>query len=393
MSLPKFFIQAISFLRLRENHRPVSACYHDYDDPSIRVELKFMNGIPSPPPVLLMNVILKYYDLKYSGLVNAKKERYNLVICKCGMDNSFTFSYSKTDGLRIDVQILLGFQWTFFSEFRFSIIQPNDIPLLILEDIMSICVFAIRIVEHRDYVIKRHEVYRVRPRISIAENEKDSELCYVTMYNGRTFIFRLIFDKTSKRPTYPMIEFKIKISNRSNIDIYAFYQYNMVGWNVECKKHDPSALIDNPNFIYDDSIKVKIIDISDNYESFAIYVIKDSSKKSMIDSSTFNVANLNFYKFKTFQNKFKKKSRISVDNSNNIFFLHCNVAYYECTAHNMQSKLIEYTYNGIRVKSVFYHEQFVGIHDSIRIYLINDPIYINECKNNVSKTSSFLSYG
>ncbi|KII68529.1 hypothetical protein RF11_10926 [Thelohanellus kitauei] len=127
-----------------------------------------------------MGIVLKYYDLINFSLIDTQEERYNLRIAKCGHGSSFPFSYANTQGKRIDVQILLGFQSTFFSEFRFTIYQPNEIPVLILEDLMPACVFMTRIVRNQDYVLKRHPYHSVRPNIFTYYNKNVSDLCYMT---------------------------------------------------------------------------------------------------------------------------------------------------------------------------------------------------------------------
>ncbi|KII68522.1 hypothetical protein RF11_10919 [Thelohanellus kitauei] len=74
----------------------------DINDPSTMIELKFMKDIPSPPSVLFMSIILKYYDLTNLSLLDTQEERYNLGVANCGERSSFSFSYAKTKGKRID---------------------------------------------------------------------------------------------------------------------------------------------------------------------------------------------------------------------------------------------------------------------------------------------------
>ncbi|KII66815.1 hypothetical protein RF11_02864 [Thelohanellus kitauei] len=217
----------------------------DHDDPSTMVELMFMNDIPSPPMYMLMTIILKYYNITNSSLVKEEKERYNLVACQCASNNTFTFSYPKTQGLRI---------------FRFTINQTNNIPVMFLEDLTSVCIFVLRIITNqqydwitRDQVIKRHPVYNTRTNIMRYDNENLQDICYV--HHGRRFILRMSFHSTSKRPLYPIVEVIIKISNDSREDIHSLYEYKMFGWQTRCKKHRSNSLIDYPVFIYDDSLQ------------------------------------------------------------------------------------------------------------------------------------------
>ncbi|KII61301.1 hypothetical protein RF11_06465 [Thelohanellus kitauei] len=68
-------------------------------------------------------------------------------------------------------------------------------------------------------------------------------------------MLRLDINTTSKRPFYPIVEVKIRLSNNLNPGINHLYEYTLSGWQIRCKKHDPNILIDNPIFVYDDSLE------------------------------------------------------------------------------------------------------------------------------------------
>ncbi|KII68072.1 hypothetical protein RF11_04240 [Thelohanellus kitauei] len=213
------------------------------------VELKFMKDIPSPPSILLMTIILKYYDISNLSLVDTQEERYNLRINQCADEGRlFPFSYTQTKG-KIIVCLLSN--------------RPNEIPVLILDDMMSVCVFVARIVKNQDYVckicyqvIKPQPVYIIRPNIYLYVNINVSEVCYVVVHRERRLILRLEYYLTSKPPRSAIVEVKIKLFNSSNFEMIPLYENRMFGWQISCTKHVPNSLIDNPVLIYDDSLQV-----------------------------------------------------------------------------------------------------------------------------------------
>ncbi|KII61299.1 hypothetical protein RF11_06463 [Thelohanellus kitauei] len=332
MTLQNILLQALALLKLRESNRGVSACYYDNDNPSDVVKLKFMNDIPSPPPYLNMRISLKYYDITNSSLVNEEQETYNLVLGGCESKETFAFSYGNTNGMKL--------------------------------------------------VIKRHRHRNQTADIGRYNNTNATSICYVTVYHGRTFILRLAFNSSSKRPTYPIIEVSITLSNDSNFDINPFYNYTLVGWQIKCKKRNRYAVIDNPIFVFDDWPKIKILDIYAKFETKATYAIKDNRKTLLRNMSSFDVENLKAYRFTNFTTHILTNSTMNEYQFNNLRFFYSDVTYYECIVHNTKSTLFEYQYQGFLLETVFFREEFVGINNSIQTQVTNEPEYIDECKEN-----------
>ncbi|KII72162.1 hypothetical protein RF11_10255 [Thelohanellus kitauei] len=197
------------------------------------------------------------------------------------------------------------------------------------------------------------------------------------------YLHMLEFYPESERPTYPIIELNITVSNTASFDNSHLFKHQMIAWQVQCKNPDPSLLIDNPVFVYDDSWQVTIFDMYDKYSSYAKYLIQNNRTK-ISKNSFFQVRNMKIYKFSTFQNMKAGNSTMKLQNYNNLLFLYLNVTFYQCIANNMKSKLFEYTYKGVLVDTVFTGDDICGTNKTILTHAKNNPVYIEECKNSAS---------
>ncbi|KII71798.1 hypothetical protein RF11_01341 [Thelohanellus kitauei] len=176
--------------------------WQDNDDISTMIELKFVNDVPAPPNFLNMEITAKSYNMTNLALVEQKEYKYNFVMISCQYKQSFTLSYGKSPGVLM-------------------VIKPHNIS--------------------NDYI-----------RVKKFNNVNVTHICLVA-HDRQRFIFRLVYDKTSKRPIRPSFEVQIILSNDSNNEGKSFYERRMVGWQIECQPYDRNALIDNPLVIIDDS--------------------------------------------------------------------------------------------------------------------------------------------
>ncbi|KII68521.1 hypothetical protein RF11_10918 [Thelohanellus kitauei] len=396
MLLPGFYLHALSFLRHFYKNHEGSSCYYDNDDHKNMIKLIFMNGIRSPPQYLRMVIDLKYYNIKNSRLVYEERETYNLVLSFCNPKTAFVFSYAKSDGMKIDVHINLGIKFMNISEFRFTIRAPNEITIWTLEDMKSVSLFFIKFTKKQDYVIKRHQHHNRRAYIYRYNHKGSQKICYLMVYHGRTFILRLNFYKSSEWPNSPLLKVNITLSKNLYI-ANPLYAYTLIGWRVQCKKHDLKSLINNPIFIYEDSlqkfyIQIKIADIFGVFVSHATYLVQNNLTM-LIKNSLFEVRNLKMYPFTTFQHLIAINSTTKDFHFNILRFFYTNLTYYGCITRNMKSKLFENSYNGILLETIFIRDDFIGIRKSIRTQVTNHPDYIEECKNNVYRLSSVISLG
>ncbi|KII72122.1 hypothetical protein RF11_13020 [Thelohanellus kitauei] len=206
-------IFGICDIKRRNKTHGISA-QRDNDDPSIFVGFQFMKGIPSPPPFLHMKIVLTYYDLTNSTVVEEDQESYYLLLEKCDLNPAFQISYGSTENQKIDRN---------------------------------------RVLETLIEVIKRHGNPRTKLIINRYPNEIYREICYVT-YHGRRFVLRLAFNGKQQRPVLPVVEINIKVFKRSTMDEQnPFIEYRMSGWQTICQKYFNDSIIDNPIIVYEDA--------------------------------------------------------------------------------------------------------------------------------------------
>ncbi|KII72629.1 hypothetical protein RF11_06461 [Thelohanellus kitauei] len=251
------------------------------------MELKFINDIPSPPQYLNMNIVLKYYNITNSSLVKEEEEFYDFVLCPCRSNERISFSYGNMDGIII--------------------------------------------------VLKHHEISKGSAKIGKFHNKNARKICYG---NGRTFILRLSFTDTSKRPTFPLVDVNIRLSNETNIDYSPLFDIKMIGWQIGCPIHDPDSLIENPVFIFDDFLQIKIVDIFTDVSAIATYHVEDDHRMLIGKQSSFHVENLKTYLFGMYRQQCGKKLM------------------------RKKSQLFEYSHKEFLMESVFVREELLGINQS-----------------------------
>ncbi|KII68520.1 hypothetical protein RF11_10917 [Thelohanellus kitauei] len=169
----------------------------------------------------------------------------------------------------------------------------------------------------------------------------------------------------------------------------------LMGWQIRCTEYDPKSIIDNPVFILQDSPQVTILDNHDDSEIKSLFII-DENRKIQITMNSFDISNLRTIRFKDFQYQTETNASLlnlilaaKISNFNTLCFFKSNITYYDCTANDTKSQLLEYRYQGFLLETVFLREAFVGINNSIRIHVSNDPDFIYECKNHVSSSEKF----